>query len=43
MQMETFSHTESTGDAQKKQARSDELTFAENKKFVKSKFGAHFL
>jgi hypothetical protein len=41
MQIETFNHAESTGDAQEKQARSYELAFAENKKFVNSKFGAH--
>jgi hypothetical protein len=41
MQIETFNHAESTGDAKKKQAHSYELTFAENKKFVNSKFGAH--
>ena len=42
MQIETFNHAESTGDAQKLQARSYELTFAETKKFVNSTFGAHF-
>ncbi len=41
MQIENFNRTESTGDAQEKQARSYELAFAENKKFVNSKFGAH--
>ncbi len=41
MQIETFNHAESTGDAQEKKARSYELAFAENKKFVNSKFGAH--
>ncbi len=41
MQIETFNHAESTGDAQEKQARSYEPVFAEKKKFVNSKFGAH--
>jgi hypothetical protein len=41
MQIETFNHAESTGNAQEKQARSYESAFAENKKFVNSKFGAH--
>jgi hypothetical protein len=41
MQIETFNRAESTGDAQEKKARSYELAFAENKKFVNSKFGAH--
>jgi hypothetical protein len=41
MQIETLNHAESTGDAQEKQARSYELAFAENKKVVNSKFGAH--
>jgi hypothetical protein len=36
MQIETFNHVESTGDAQEKQARSYELAFVENKKFVDS-------
>jgi hypothetical protein len=41
MQIETFNHAESTSDAQEEQARSNELAFAENKKVVNSKFGAH--
>jgi hypothetical protein len=41
MQIETFNHAESTGDAQEKQAHSCELALAENKKFVDSRFGAH--
>ncbi len=41
MQIETFSQTESTGDAQEKQVRSYELAFAENKKLVNSKVGVH--
>jgi hypothetical protein len=41
MQMWTLNHAESTRDAQEKQARSDELAFTENNKFVNSKFGAH--
>jgi hypothetical protein len=41
MQIETFNHTESTGKAQEKQARSYEPALSENKKFVNSKFGAH--
>jgi hypothetical protein len=40
MQIETFNHAESTGNAQEKQARSYEPAFAENKKVVNSKFGA---
>jgi len=39
MQIETFNRTESTGDAQEKQARSYELAFAENKKCVNFNFG----
>jgi hypothetical protein len=42
MQIKTFNHAESTGDTQEKQARSYEIAFAENKKCVNSKFGAHF-
>jgi hypothetical protein len=41
MQIETFNHAESIVDAQEKQARSYELAFAGNKKFINSKFGAH--
>jgi hypothetical protein len=41
MQIETFNHVESTGDAQEKQVRSYELALSENKKFLNSKFGAH--
>jgi hypothetical protein len=41
MQIETFNHAESTGDAQEKQARSYGLAFAENKTFLNCKFGAH--
>jgi hypothetical protein len=41
MQIETFNHAESTGVAKEKQARSYELAFAENKKLVNPKFGAH--
>jgi hypothetical protein len=41
MQTETFNHADSTGDAQEKQACSYKLAFAENRKFVNSKFGAH--
>jgi hypothetical protein len=41
MQIETFNHAQSNGVAQEKQARSYELAFAENKKFVNSKFGPH--
>jgi hypothetical protein len=40
MQIETFNHAVSTGDAQEKQARSYELAFARNKKFLNSKFEA---
>jgi hypothetical protein len=36
-----FNHAESTGDVQEKQARSHEQAFAENKKLVNPKFGAH--
>ena len=43
MQTETFNHADSTDDAQEKQACSYKLAFAENKKFVNSKFGAHLL
>ena len=42
MQIDTFNHVESTGDAQEKQVRSHEQEFAENWKFVNSKFRAHF-
>jgi hypothetical protein len=38
MQRETFNDAESTCDPQEKQARGYELAFAENKKFVNSKF-----
>ncbi len=41
MQIETFSQAESTDDAQEEQTRSYELVFAENMKFVNSKFEAH--
>ncbi len=41
MQIETFNHAEPIRNAQEKQARSYGLAFAENKKFVNSKFGAH--
>jgi hypothetical protein len=41
MQIETFNHAESTGDAQEKRARSYEPAFAEKKKFLNSKFGAN--
>jgi hypothetical protein len=41
MQIATFNHADSTGDAQEKQARSYKLAFAENKKCVNSKFRAH--
>jgi hypothetical protein len=40
MQIETFNHAESIRDAQEKPARNYGLAFAENKKFVNSKFGA---
>jgi hypothetical protein len=43
MQIETFNHAVSTDDAQEKQARSYELAFVGNKKFVNSKFEAHHL
>jgi len=42
MQIETFNHGKSTDDAQEKQARSYELAFTENSKFVNSKSRAHF-
>jgi hypothetical protein len=41
MQIETFNHADSTDDTQEKETRSYELAFAENKKFINSKFGAH--
>jgi hypothetical protein len=43
MPIETVNQAESTGDAQEKQARGYELAFAENKKCVNSKFGAHLV
>jgi hypothetical protein len=42
VQIETFNHADSTGDAQEKQARNYELAFGESKEFVNSKCGAHF-
>jgi len=41
MQIETFNHAQSTYDAQEKQARSYELKFTENSKFVNSKSRTH--
>jgi hypothetical protein len=41
MQLETFNRADSTVDAQEKQARSYKLAFAENKKCINCKFGAH--
>ncbi len=42
MEIDAFEHVRLTCDAQEKRKRSHELKFAENQKFVNSKFGAHF-